>query len=123
MNMRILLGVVAILSCAPAVRATPAHPGSTHSYLFAWCGDMRPMENMQPTGTSDFLAVIDADPGSRRCGRIITALPTGIPGIMPHHTAYEMSANGLLFANDFELGRTWIFDLREPLSPKVVTSF
>jgi hypothetical protein len=125
MNMRRLLVVIAILSCAPAVKATPARPGSKarHSYLFAWCGDMTPMENMKPTGTSDFLAVIDADPSSRRYGRVITTTPTGIPGIMPHHTGYEMSADGLLFANDFELGRTWIFDLHDPLSPKVVTSF
>lgn len=125
MNMRILLSVVAVVSCASAAGATPAHPFSKarHSYLFAWCGDMRPMKEMKPTGASDFLAVIDADPASRRYGRVITALPTRIPGIMPHHTEYEMSADGLLFANDFELGRTWIFNLRDPLTPKIVASF
>jgi len=71
---------------------------------------------------SDFLAVIDADPNSRRYGRVLTTEPTGMAG-MPHHTEAEMSANGLLFANDFEAGRTWIFNLRSPQMPKIVTSF
>jgi len=34
-----------------------------------------------------------------------------------------MPASGMLFANDHDAGRTFIFDLRDPLHPKIVTSF
>jgi hypothetical protein len=40
-----------------------------------------------------------------------------------HHTEYAMPEGGLLFANDHLAGRTFIFDLRDPLNPKIVTSF
>jgi hypothetical protein len=40
-----------------------------------------------------------------------------------HHTEYVMPASGMLFANDHEAGRTFIFDLRDPLHPKTMTSF
>jgi hypothetical protein len=40
-----------------------------------------------------------------------------------HHTEYVMPASGMLFANDHDAGRTFIFDLRDPLHPKIVTSF
>jgi len=34
-----------------------------------------------------------------------------------------MPASGLLFANDHDAGRTFIFDVRDPLHPKTVASF
>ena len=34
-----------------------------------------------------------------------------------------MPASGMLFANDHEVARTLIFDVRDPLQRKVVTSF
>jgi hypothetical protein len=34
-----------------------------------------------------------------------------------------MPASGMLFANDHDAGRTFVFDLRDPLHPKVATSF
>jgi hypothetical protein len=43
--------------------------------------------------------------------------------VRPHHTEYEMPASGMLFANDFDSGRTFIFDLKDPAHPKVATEF
>jgi len=40
-----------------------------------------------------------------------------------HHTEYTMPESAMLFANDHDVGRTFIFDVRDPLHPKVVTSF
>jgi hypothetical protein len=40
-----------------------------------------------------------------------------------HHTEYVMPASGKLFANDHDAGRTFIFDVRDALHPKIVTSF
>src|SRR5215469_8275127 len=102
----------AILLASTLSTATP----EKHSYLYAWCGDIE-------TKASDFLAVIDAEPVSPTYGKVLTSLPTGVAGSVPHHTEVEMPAGGLLMANGFEAGRTWIFDLREPLKPRIVTSF
>jgi 56kDa selenium binding protein (SBP56) len=104
--------LVAILLACTLSTAAP----KKHTYLFAWCGDIE-------SKASDFLAVIDADPASPQYGKVLESLPTGVAGSVPHHTEVEMPAGGLLMANGFEAGRTWIFDLREPLKPRIVTSF
>ena len=89
--------------------------GSGH-YLFAWTGDVEHKGN-------DFLAVIDADPASPSYGHLMTTAATDQPTMRVHHTEYTMPASGMLFANDHEAGRTFIFDLRDPLHPKLATSF
>src|SRR6202161_3057334 len=71
----------------------------------------------------DFLAVIDADPASPTYGKLITTLVTDQPTMRVHHTEYVMPASGRLFANDHDAGRTFIFDVRDPLHLKVVASF
>ena len=93
-----------------------AAAGKKHSYLFAWCGD-------DDKKASDFLSVIDADPASLGYGQVVATAPTGVAGSVPHHTEVEMPASGLLMANGFEAGRTWVFDLRKPLQPHIVASF
>jgi hypothetical protein len=85
-------------------------------YLFAWTGDMEQKGN-------DFLAVIDADPASPSYGHLMTTVVTDQQTMRVHHTEYTMPASGMLFANDHDAGRTFIFDLRDPLHPKLVTSF
>jgi hypothetical protein len=90
-------------------------PASGH-YLFAWTGDVAHQGH-------DFLVVIDADPASPSYGRLITTLPTDQTTQLVHHTEYTMPSSGMLFANDHYAGRTFIFDVRDPLHPKTVTSF
>jgi hypothetical protein len=85
-------------------------------YLFAWTGDADGKGN-------DFLAVIDADPASASYGRLVTSVATDQPTKSVHHTEYSMPASSMLFANDHEAGRTFIFDVHDPLHPKVATSF
>ena len=67
--------------------------------------------------------MIDADPASKSYGQLMTTLATDQPTMRVHHTEYVMPASGMLFANDHEAGRTFIFDLRDPLHPKTMTSF
>jgi hypothetical protein len=86
------------------------------SYLFVWAGD-------STEKSSDFLAVLDADPASPKYGSVVTSLPTGTAGTHPHHTEAEMPANGHLLANGFHAGRTWLFDLTTPTQPRILTSF
>jgi hypothetical protein len=85
------------------------------SYLFVWAGGSGP-------AASDFVATIDANPASRSYGRVVASVPTGSLG-MPHHTEQELGPNGHLLANDFPAGRTWLFDLHDPLKPRIITSF
>ena len=71
----------------------------------------------------DFLAVIDADPASPTYGKLMTTLITDQQNSQIHHTEYVMPVSGMLFANDHLAGRTFILDVRDPLQPKIVTSF
>ncbi|MFZ0796186.1 MAG: hypothetical protein WCA13_03510 [Terriglobales bacterium] len=85
-------------------------------YLFAWAGDADHKGN-------DFLAVVDADPSSASYGHLVTTLATDQQTMRVHHTEYIMPASGMLFANDHDAGRTFIFDVRDPLHPKIAASF
>ena len=89
----------------------------SNSYLFAWAGD-------DAKQSSDFLAVIDADPGSAHYGQAVASFAV-LPGASgtPHHTEFEMPRDGFLFANAFESGRSWLFDLSDPLHPGVAASY
>lgn len=89
---------------------------SSGHYLFTWTGDADSKGN-------DFLAVIDADPVSPSYGRLVTTVATDQQTMSAHHTEYSMPASEMLFANDHDAGRTFIFDVHDPLHPKVATSF
>ncbi len=111
----------AIILLLAACAALPApcqseNSGPTGHYLFAWTGDAE-------TKGNDFLAVIDADPASANYGHLLTTLATDQKTGYVHHTEYTMPASGMLFANDHDAGRTFIFDLRDPLHPKIAVSF
>ena len=106
----LLVLVVALLA---GTRFKDAQPH--HSYLFVWAGDSALKSN-------DFLAVIDADPASPDYGRVLASVPTDGIGT-PHHTEAELAPDGHLLANDFTLGRTWLFDVNDALHPRVIASF
>lgn len=109
--MRKLFVASLVLLCAACQK-----PESKPSYLYVWAGD-------STEKSSDFLAVINADPSSSSYGSIVTSLPTGEAGTHPHHTELEMPTNGHLLANGFHAGRTFLFDLTTPAQPKILTSF
>ena len=111
-----LIMLLCVTSVPALTRDTAAAATASGHYLFAWTGD-------QDKKGTDFLAVIDADPASPTYGKLITTLVTGQTTMQVHHTEYVMPASGMLFANDHKAGRTFIFDVRDPLHPKIVTSF
>jgi hypothetical protein len=70
----------------------------------------------------DFIAVFDiGDPAD--FGRLVAMLPVETPAQMAHHTNALMPPNHLLFANDFMADRSYVFDLNDPLKPRVAASF
>ena len=97
---------------APEQELEPA----SGKFVFAWAGD-------DQGGDSDFLAVVDSDPTSDRYGEVLTTLPVDVSGTMPHHTEHRMPEGDTLFANDFSAGKTYIFDLSDPLNPEIAGSF
>ena len=113
---RTLVRFVLIGCCFSVSSLSVAPPSAPGHYLIVWAGD-------QARKGNDFLAVIDADPTSTAYGRLVTTLATDQQTVRVHHTEYTMPASGMLFANDHDVGRTFIFDVRDPLQPKIVTSF
>jgi hypothetical protein len=101
--------------CAASFAAAGQVSSPGH-YMFAWAGDVAQQGN-------DFLAVIDADPRSASYGKLVATAVTDQQTGQVHHTEYTMPEGGLLFASDHVAGRTFIFDVRDPLHPKVATAF
>jgi hypothetical protein len=92
----VLIGAVRASVPQPALRS-----GRGDSrFLYAWAGDADKRH-------SDFLAVIDADPRSPTYASVVRTLPAGAIGTRPHHTNYEMPADGMLWANGFDSGQTF----------------
>jgi len=110
------LSALFVTVCLAVALLRAQEPKPQGHYLFAWTGDVAGKGN-------DFLTVIDADPSSPSYGHLITTLATDQKTELVHHTEYTMPASGMLFANDHYAGRTFIFDVRNPLHPKTVTSF
>src|SRR5215207_6755900 len=108
--------LAALLLAAPACSPQRAAPGHTAEYLYLWTGSA---DSAQP----DFLAVLDVTEDSARYGRLVTTLP--VPGLRngPHHTEHAMPADRQLFANGFDSGTSYVFDLTDPVHPRLVRQF
>ncbi len=115
------LAVVALAAISgPGCAAAPASPDvkPSRSYIYTWAGD-----DDRRAGDSDFLGVIDADPASPTYARVVATAPVRSVGTMPHHTELAMPGGGAwLFANGFMSGRTFLFDLGDPLRPKLAAT-
>jgi hypothetical protein len=111
-----LVAAIMIGACHAGTTTLGSQPEAGSSrFLFVWAGDADKRE-------SDFLAVIDVDPRSATYASVVSTLPVGAAGTRPHHTEYEMPATGVLWANGFDAGQTFRFDLRDPTHPHLVGS-
>ncbi|HUF65533.1 MAG TPA: hypothetical protein VMM17_06100 [Gemmatimonadaceae bacterium] len=86
--------------------------GSTHLFVWAWDVDQ---------AAGDFLAVVDVDRSSATYGQVVTTLPT-LAGRGAHHIEYEMSTSQI-FANSGSTGQTFVFDLGDPVHPRLLSDF
>ncbi|MFN8668706.1 MAG: hypothetical protein U0164_16115 [Gemmatimonadaceae bacterium] len=102
--------------------AAPAAGSSTadRQFLYLWTAAA---DSAQP----DFLAVVDVTDGApgdtARYGSLVTTLP--VPGRKndPHHTEHSLAGDRQLFANGFNGGQSFIFDLSTPDAPRIVSQF
>jgi len=89
-------------------------------YLIAWGMETRVYPGDR--AGHDFLAVFNiGDPAN--FGRLVAMVPVPTRSEMAHHTNYTIPPNGMLFANDFMAARSYVFDVRNPLEPRLAASF
>jgi len=105
------LGLFAALALAGSAGAA-----GRGDYLFVWASDVTAKK-------ADFLAVIDADPNSPHYAEVVATAPTDVANAYAHHVEHQMPEGGMLFANAFGAGKSFVFDLRDPLHPKVAAEF
>lgn len=110
----VLLAAPGLLLAARPVAARRTHSASR--YLFVWA-------NSAQKGQPDFLAVLDSQLDSPTYGQVLATLAVHAPTHMAHHTEYQIPANGVLFANDYDSGLTFRFDLRRPRQPVLLGHF
>ena len=116
MRQIMIVSLIALVAIAAPARSSQENSNPSPHYLFVWTGDKDKKGN-------DFLAVIDADADSPSYGHLLTTVATDQKTAQVHHTEYSMPESAMLFANDHEAGRTFIFDLHDALHPKVAASF
>ena len=100
---------VLLLLCAGA----PVAQQEASRYLVTWVGDADGAD-------SDFLATLDVTRGSKTFAQIISTVPAGARGTMPHHTEHFFTPGHPLFANGFAGNQTFRFDLTDPVHPRLL---
>ena len=104
-------------SCRAQRPSPPVIAASPSPYLFVWTTDADSID-------LNFLAVLDARRDSPSYGRVLATLAVPTSGhTRGHHVEHRMPVGGMLFANDFGTGKTYVLDLRDPLRPAVADSF
>jgi hypothetical protein len=111
-----LIAAILISAYQVGMSEPASREAASSRFLFVWAGDADKRE-------SDFLAVLDVDPRSATYASVVRTLPVGATGTRPHHTDYQMPEEGVLWANGFDSGQTFRFDLRDLTRPHLVGSF
>lgn len=117
MSSRILLLGLTMLTVGCAAGSSESEADGERStgpapLLYIWAGDLDKNPN-----DSDFLAVLDSDPDSATYGEVLASEPVGAVGTNPHHTESSVPSGAAFFANGYDAGRTFLFDLTEPDRP------
>ena len=80
--------------------------GQGRQWLLAWAGPSK-----QPA--PDFLAVVDATPGSRDYGKVVNTVTVGPnTGNEPHHMQYVWHKGDLIYAGGIVSDMTFVFDAK-----------
>ena len=104
------LGAFAGCSGSGAADAPNASPAR---FLYVWAGDKDEKE-------SDFLAVIDVRPSSATYGNVLSTVPVGMTGTLPHHLEYSLPPEGqTLFANGHHHEQIFRFDISMAEQPRL----
>lgn len=111
MHIRFMALTLAITLVPTSLAAQPA-PKSLIQPLFVFASD-------QDNKSDDFFIVLDLTPGLKG-DRVVTTIPVGTKGSMPHHLEYETPPRGgLLFANSHHTEDTYLLDISDPRAPTI----
>ena len=101
-----------------AQRDATRAPTASSAFLYLWASSV-------DTTAPDFLAVVDVrdDRPGERYGAFVATLPVPGRAHRTHHTEHTLADDQQLFANGFGSGQSFIFDLRNPLAPRLVRQF
>jgi hypothetical protein len=114
----ILTVATALLAACASGGMHGAAPGSAKGgWLYAWAS------SADTSHRGAFLAQFDLREGSPSAGKIVRVIPAGEGSYSTHHAEHSLPSDGLYFADDFGLGRSYIFDLNDPANPRLRTSF
>ncbi|MFN8543950.1 MAG: hypothetical protein U0807_07085 [Candidatus Binatia bacterium] len=105
-----------VVTCATLTSGClgPRPPKPLHEqYLAVWAGDADRKD-------SDFLALIDTDAESKTYGKVLRTIPVKSRGNEPHAVTPALRDDRRLFATGALSGRTFVFDLRQPLEGKLL---
>lgn len=112
-----LLVAGVLLGCTHAAVPPSLATSSSPEWLYAWAA------SGDTAHRGAFLAQFDLREGSPTFGKVVRTIPAGEGSGGTHHSEHSLQSDGLLFADDFGLGRTFIFDLNDPAKPVLHKSF
>ncbi|MBW3569623.1 MAG: dTDP-4-dehydrorhamnose 3,5-epimerase [Gemmatimonadetes bacterium] len=127
-----VLTLALLAGCVPP-GAQPAEP-RTHAapgFLYVWTTALDTF--MRPPVPPDTIAsrrvrgvvlvAVDIREGSPTSGRVVSVVFADSSECCAHHTEHALEPDGVLFANNFWVGRTHRFDLRAPGEPRLLGAF
>jgi hypothetical protein len=106
---------VVLVGCAVVVGACAGRRGGEgpfEPYLVVWAGDADRKD-------SDFLAVVNANPSSRKYGHVIATVPVKSRGNEPQELNDSFRYDGRVFASGVLTNRIFLFDLKDPEAPRL----
>ena len=114
----LLLCASVTAACSRNERAVAAAAPPSAKYLMVWAGPQSTSGMTMKAGGPDFVAVLDADTTSPNYGAVLSSSAVGSGGMMAHHTEYRFPSGGIVFADDYEAGRAFLLDVRNPHAPR-----
>ncbi|MEO8577659.1 MAG: hypothetical protein ABI556_13195 [Gemmatimonadales bacterium] len=118
LNFRTVLAAATLtLACTHTSLAPKVSQSRSPEWLYTWAASG---DTARPGA---FLAQIDLRESSPTFGKVVRTIPAGEGSSGTHHSEHSLQSDGLLFADDFGLGRTFIFNLTDPSKPRLQTSF
>jgi len=115
------IGVVAtcltVVAACGAAQTQPRGQPTESPYRLLFAGD-------EDGTASDFFAVVDVRGDSPDLGKVIATTLIGMKKAMPHHMEYSLPPAGEpLFANAHHHEKSFLLDVSNPRSPRIVKSF
>jgi hypothetical protein len=106
------LGLGCLAACVQT-REQPDATGAAHLYMWAQPAD---------STLGSVLGVLDLNPTTPDSERLLRLVAVDTPSRGAHHIEHELGVDGLLFANAFGSGRSFLFDLSDPEKARVEMS-